>query len=161
MGVASPAFLLFFLGPKKRRIAGLATPDYWKSWKRRFETYLAALNITEDKQKRALLLYQAGQETQELFDTLPDTGDDYTTALAKLDGYFLPKKNVDYEIFQFREAVQQAGETTDQYVTRLRKLAAHCEFENLDKELKYAVIQHCLSKRITTIWSTERGDDTG
>ena len=133
----------------------------WKSWKRRFETYLAAFNITEDKQKRALLLYQAGQETQELFDTLPDTGDDYTTALAKLDGYFLPKKNVDYEIFQFREAVQQAGETTDQYVTRLRKLAAHCEFENLDKELKSAVIQHCLSKRITTIWSMERGDDTG
>ena len=28
----------------------------WKLWKRRFETYLIALNITDDKQKRALLL---------------------------------------------------------------------------------------------------------
>ena len=37
----------------------------WKGWKRRFETYLEALKITDDKQKRALLLYQAGQETQE------------------------------------------------------------------------------------------------
>ena len=41
----------------------------WKTWKKRFETYLLALNITEDKQKRALLLYQAGQDTQEIFET--------------------------------------------------------------------------------------------
>jgi hypothetical protein len=40
-------------------------------------SYLDALKITDDKQKRALLLlYQAGQETQKLFDTFPDTGDD-------------------------------------------------------------------------------------
>ena len=35
----------------------------WKTWKRRFETYLIALNVTDNKQKRALLLYQAGQAT--------------------------------------------------------------------------------------------------
>ena len=64
----------------------------WKSWKRRFETYLIAVNVTDDKQKRALLLYQAGQSTQELFDTLTDTGEDFTTAMAKLDAYFMPKK---------------------------------------------------------------------
>ena len=29
----------------------------WKIWKRRFETYLVAVDIKEDKQKRALLLY--------------------------------------------------------------------------------------------------------
>ena len=120
----------------------------WKAWKRRFETYLVALNVTEDKQKRALLLYQAGQETQELFDTLPDTGEDYATAIAKLDNYFMPKKNVDYEIFQFRQAPQKAGETVDQFVTRLRKLAINCEFTNLDKELKSAVIQRCESKHL-------------
>jgi len=41
----------------------------WKIWKRRFQTYLVAVNVTDDKQKRALLLYQAGQETQEIFET--------------------------------------------------------------------------------------------
>ena len=120
----------------------------WKAWKRRFETYLIAVNVTDDKQKRALLLYQAGQETQELFDTLPDTGDDYATALTKLDAYFTPKKNVDYETFQFRQASQKAGETVDQFVTRLRKLAINCEFTDLDKELRSAVIQHCESKHL-------------
>ena len=42
----------------------------WTQWKRRFETYILAVNVTDDAQKRALLLYQAGAETQELYDTL-------------------------------------------------------------------------------------------
>ena len=71
----------------------------WKSWKHWFETYLVALNITEDKQKRALLLYQAGQATQEVFHMLPETGEDFATAMTQLDEYFSPKKNVDYAFF--------------------------------------------------------------
>ena len=125
----------------------------WKIWKRRFETYVVAVDIKEDKQKRALLLYQAGQETQEIFDTLTATGDDYTTAITKLDEYTirlhrLQNWNVDYEIFQFRQATQRPEETVDQFVTRLRKLAVHCEFGNLEKELRSAVIQQCKSKRL-------------
>ena len=97
----------------------------WKAWKRRFEIYLIAVNVKDDAQKRALLLYETGEATQEIFDTLEKTGDDYKTAIEKLDEYFTPKKNVDYEIFQFRQAKQNNGETTDQFATRLRKLAAH------------------------------------
>ena len=118
----------------------------WKNWTKRFQVYLTAMNITDDKQRRALLLYQAGPATQDIFETLADTGDDYKTALEKLDAYFLPKKNVDYEIFQFWQAVQQPSETIDQFVTRLRQLAAHCEFQDVDKELKSAIIQNCQSK---------------
>ena len=110
--------------------------------------YVAAMKVDDDKQKRALLLYQAGQETQEIFKTLTETGDDYDTAKKKLDKYFSPKKYVDYEIFQFRQAVQHKGETVDQFATRLRKLGANCEFHDLDKELKSAIIQNCQSKRL-------------
>ena len=53
--------------------------------------YIAAMNSTNDKQKRALLLYQAGETTQEIFETLPETGEGYATAKAKLDEYFSPK----------------------------------------------------------------------
>lgn len=120
----------------------------WKSWMKRFQTYVAALDIKEDKQKRALLLYQAGEATQEIFETLEGTGKDYKTAKEKLDEYFSPKKNVDYEIFQFRKATQQPNETVDQFVTRLRKLAATCEFHDVSREIKSAVIQNCLSKRL-------------
>lgn len=122
----------------------------WKTWKRRFETYLVALNIKDDTQKRALLLYQAGEATQDIFDTLSETGEDkdYTIAPEKINEYFFPKKNVDYEIFQFREAKQNSDETTDQFATRLRKLAAHCEYDNVNNEVKSAIIRNCRSKHL-------------
>ena len=48
--------------------------------------------------EQALLLYQVDQETQEIFETLTEAGDDYATASEKLDQCFPPKKNIDYEI---------------------------------------------------------------
>ena len=56
--------------------------------------------------------------SQEIFEML--LGEDYVTAQVKLDEYFSPKNNVDY---QFHQAVQQLGETVDQFITRIRKLA--------------------------------------
>ena len=101
---------------------------------------------TTSKSKSVLYCYT--KETQDLFDTFTNTGTDYKTPMNKLDAYFSPKKNVDYEIFQFRQAKQQESETVDQFVTRLRKLAQTCEFAELEKELKSAVIQHCRSKQL-------------
>ena len=60
----------------------------------------------------------------------------------------MPQKNVDFEIFQFRQAKQYVDETTDQFVTRLRKLAAHSEFANLEKEIMATIIQNCISKTL-------------
>ena len=69
-------------------------------------------------------------------------------AKTKLAEYFSPKKNVDFEIFQFHQAVQTPDETVEQFVTRLRGLAANCEFADVKKEVQSAIIQHCLSKRL-------------
>jgi hypothetical protein len=55
----------------------------WKDWRERFDMYLLAANITDAKQKRALLLY------------VTDTGANYKTAVEKLDSYFQPQKNQD------------------------------------------------------------------
>ena len=108
------------------------------------------MDITDAKRKRALLLYQVGQQTHNIFDTLPDHGaeDDYKTAVDTLSAYFLPKRNVAYEIFQFRQAKQLPGESVHQYSTRLRHLAATCEFADVDSEIKAAIIQNCTSKRL-------------
>ena len=108
------------------------------------------MNITNTIQQRTLLLYQVGQHTQEIFDSVPNNGedDDYNTALQKLDEYVLPKKNVTYDVFQFRQAVQQPNETSDQYATRLRKLAEHCEFADTDSAIVSTIIQNCLSMRL-------------
>ena len=125
----------------------------WSVWKKRFETYLAALTITDNRQKRALLLYQAGQETQEIFETFQDRGepDNYDHAIDKLDAYFSPKKDIDYEIFHFRQAKQLTDETVDQFCLHLRKLAVSCDFYDTEKEIKAPVIQNCLSKRLRRV----------
>ena len=127
-----------------------STGPRWTLWKRRFERYIAALGISDPTRKRALLLYQSGPATQDIFDTLPDTGDtaNYTLAMQELDAYFTPLKNVDFEIFTFRKESQRSDETLDQYVTRLRKLASTCDFADVDKEIKSILIQNCSSKRL-------------
>ena len=93
-------------------------------------------------------MYQAGQETQEIFETFQDRGepDNYDRAINKLNAYFSLKKNIDYEIFQFRQAKQLTDETVDQVCLRLWKLAVSCDFHDTEKEIKAAVIQNCLSK---------------
>ncbi|XP_028412527.1 uncharacterized protein LOC114535410 [Dendronephthya gigantea] len=119
----------------------------WKTWKRRFETYLVALNVTKKKQKQPLLLYQAGQETQDIFDIFAEIreDDDYDFAIAAPDTYFSPQKHIDFDIFKFCEAKQQSHETIDQFSTCLRKMATNCDFANIDKEVKSAKTQNCSS----------------
>lgn len=48
----------------------------WKAWRRRFETYLVAINLTENA--RTLYPYQAEEAWQEIVVTLADTGEDNT-----------------------------------------------------------------------------------
>ena len=113
-----------------------------------------ATNVTNDGQKWAILLNQVGADTQDIFKTLANTGEDYDTAKAKLDEYFSPKN---YKIFQFQQATQQTGESVEQFATRLRKLTANCEFHDVDKEITSVIVQHCLSKclRRFALWESE------
>jgi len=45
------------------------------------------MNITNDKQKRALLIYQAGPENQEIFETLTDTGDCMSSCVVSIQAF--------------------------------------------------------------------------
>lgn len=98
-----------------------------------FELYVTAVGVTDDKQKRVLLLHIAGPRVQEIFETLRDTSTDVKTASEKLDEYFKAKKNISFERHVFRQATQTPGESMDSYVSRLRKLASRCNFGNLQK----------------------------
>ena len=60
-------------------------------WLCRFENYLAALNITNDSRKRSMLLHFVGENSFDTFQTLPDTGDTYDTAVESLTAHYKPK----------------------------------------------------------------------
>jgi hypothetical protein len=122
----------------------------WDQWKSSFNFYLVATGVTDDKQKRALLLHSAGQNVQELFGTLTVEGDSFADCVKALDTYFKPKKNVAFERHLFRQALQEESETVDAYVTRLRKLIATCENpENQCEDMiRDQVIENCKFKQL-------------
>ena len=82
----------------------------WTKWLTRFERLIVGMNITDATQKRALLLHYAGPDVDDIFETLPDTGEDkdYKKAVEYLNTYFVPKVNMVYEEYQFRQAKQRS-----------------------------------------------------
>ena len=101
----------------------------WKRWLSRFKNMMVAMNVDDnDARQRALLLHYAGEQVYDIFETLTDTGesDDFDKACEK----------------------QEIGETLDTYHTRLRRLAATCDFTDIDREIKTQIVQNCSSCRL-------------
>ena len=135
----------------------------WKKWLDKFENLICALDITSDKRKKALLLHYIGEETYDIYDSFSDekkgigatvtvsereVPNEYNVLKNSLTDYFTPKQNTAYEVFKFRQATQNAGETIDSYYTRLRTLASTCDFHDVDREILSQVIQGCTSSRV-------------
>ena len=49
----------------------------WARWRKGFEYFLQASGITDDGQKRSMLLHMVGEEVQEIYESIPPvTGQD-------------------------------------------------------------------------------------
>ena len=85
------------------------TGQRWKKWLGRFERLLIAMNIEDKKQQRAMLLHFAGPTVDEIFETLPDTGEakDYDKAAEAPNAYFIPQVNTTYEEYNFQQEKQR------------------------------------------------------
>ena len=136
----------------------------WTKWMQRFENRVIALDITDPGRKLALLLDYAGEDVHDDYLTLtipaeqeaaagqaaPANQDVYSRSLIALNNHYAPQVQIEYEIFNFREAAKSRDETLDQYVTRLRKLGATCAFTSLDAEIKSQIIQKGRSTKLRT-----------
>ena len=128
----------------------------WALWKSRLENFLIGYNITDAGRKTALLLHFVGEESHRIFLSLeletvreaPAPKDTYIQALRALDNYFIGEKNMEYEVYTFRQARQKNDESIDTYHTRLRGLAEHCEFHVTAREIKSHIIVSCTSTRL-------------
>lgn len=65
------------------------------------------------------MLLQIGPDTQDIIERIPEKREDFDTVFTKLNDFPAPKNNVDYEIFQSRQAIQMPGETVGQYAKKL------------------------------------------
>ena len=97
--------------------------------------------MTVDNHKPALLLHLAGSAVQDIFGTLSYNGTSHTEALTALNTYFTPQKSLQFERHTFRQAQQASNESISQYVTRLRRLGEHCDFDkySLDEVIKVPI----------------------
>ncbi len=120
----------------------------WEKWVSRFEMYLLAKDITDAGRKKAQLLILVGEKVYDIYETLADDADDYDAVKTKLDGYFKPLKDEAMSVYSFREESQKAGESVDQFVTRLKTMAKHCGFTDKDKEIRAQVLQKTHNKKL-------------
>ena len=122
----------------------------WQAWREEFDYFIAAANITNDKQKMNLLLHHAGPEVWKIFKkhcmNLRKKGR-LSQLVILIYGSFLPKKSVVYKRFIYGEAVQEPHESIDQFATRLRNLSDHCQFENVNDTLRDQLVKAFLSTK--------------
>lgn len=123
------------------------------TWEKIFRNYLLVINASGDEwpeaRTRALLLHCLGTEGQQIFYTLPDTGDTLDSAIAALQTHFNPKINVVAERHAFRKRTQATSESVLHYVAALRDLVSKCEFgANTDDMIRDQLIEHVASHRI-------------
>ena len=138
--------------PKPFKVLGQNTnlSSAWNNYIKRFEYYLSASGVTKEEQKKALLLHLAGEEVQDIFETL---GEDYVTykdAKDALTSYFEPKKNVSYERHNFRQATQEPHETVNNFIVSLKKLAVTCESPDGSENdmIRDQVVEKCSSTHL-------------
>ena len=125
------------------------TGPRWERWVSRLENLFVGLKIENDDCKRALLLHYAGEGVYDIYDAEKgETEATYTATKQVLTTYFEPKKNTQMEVYQFRSYKQKEGQSLDEFVTELRKLAKTCEFTNMGNEILSQVIQNCKSNRL-------------
>jgi hypothetical protein len=116
----------------------------WTRWKRAFELYLTAKNITGGAKKLATLLYLGGMDLQEIHDSLNNDDNDYDGAITKLNEHFAAMKHVPHERHLFRKIKQESDEAIDHFVVKLRTHAKGCEFgAQVEDFIRDQVIDGC------------------
>ena len=106
----------------------------WLTWKDEFELYVTASGISDPTQKRALLLHLAGPKVQDVFNNsifaeAQGKVKDYKKAMDCLSEHFKLKKNAPMAQQTFLAATPLAGETINNFITRLQKLAEPRDYE--------------------------------
>ena len=111
----------------------------WEEWLEGFESMVAAMRVTTEKDKRNMLFYYLGSATRKVIKRLDgvspeDAADCYTSLRTALNNYFKPKLNRVYGMNMLQQVIQQQGESIDNYLLRVKEKVAAIEIEKLDKQ---------------------------
>ena len=122
----------------------------WQKWTALLEDNCNWFGVTEAEKKVKALRIYGGERVRDLVDSLPEPeieGDAFDKTMAKLNAFFLPKKNTDVLVARFRKMRQNDHETIMQYYARLRPEAAKCEFHDTELEIKWHLQETVRNRR--------------
>ena len=126
----------------------------WKKWKQEFELYVVASGVSDATLKRALLLHMAGPQVRDIFNnSIPaeekGEADDYKKAMDAITTYFKPRKNVPMARQSFLAAKPTAGETINNFVSRIQNLAEQCDYgEERNNQVRDLAISFIKDKQL-------------
>lgn len=105
----------------------------WTIYEEKTKQHFEAYRITDDNQKRAMLLASLPEE---VFDTLtalcfPEKAETKTfkDVCAVMESHFTPVVAVYRERRQFYDTKQRSSESVNEFVARLKQASRHCKFE--------------------------------
>ena len=83
----------------------------WEKYVNKLENLFNGLNITANKRKKALLLHYSGDDVYDIYEKLDlnATDDNYDAVKTKLTEHFSPRKNTQFEIYEFRTTYTTAS----------------------------------------------------
>ena len=116
-----------------------AKPEEWPRWSKRFEQFRQASDFASKTEEVQIstLVYSMGDKAEDLFQSfnLTEEAKKYSTVKAKFENHFVKCRNTIYERVKFNCQKQEDGETVDEFVTDLYRLAEHCGYGILHDEL--------------------------
>ena len=111
----------------------------WDVFAEQLTFYCVANGIDDADKKRAILLSACGTTTYKLLKALVAPAELSSKSFAELvqlaEEHYIPKPSVIMRRFHFNTCVRLEGESVNQFVTRLRDLASHCDYGDSAKEL--------------------------
>ena len=81
-------------------------------------------------------------------DKTKDSQVKYDDVARKLDAHFTPQKNLSWERYSFKIYKEKPDVDCSVYITRFKRMAETCEYENLNTEIKDQFIMSCKSERM-------------
>ena len=125
--------------------------DDFEKWLESVETYMQAVNVTKDAQKKSIVLHLLGADMQEIYKNLPrvDGGDNYATMKKNLTEYYKPTVNPVVERHLFN-AMKYKNEEVSEYVAKLRNQARKCNFpgNSTDECIRDKLVATCPSMKV-------------
>ncbi|KAG5870574.1 hypothetical protein JTB14_029721 [Gonioctena quinquepunctata] len=112
----------------------------WRKFKNNFSLYSIATGCKEKAKEvqAAVLLHCLGKEANEVLDTMDLTANERTDPdkiIKQLDVHFLPKSNPSVETHKFNSRNQLYGESFENFLAELKKIARDCEFGTFEDRL--------------------------